>query len=125
MNKFEDTVIPDIKFLKHSNQKFDQRILLITYEKLHRDFEKEVQRIFLFLGETAEDCVSFGQNALPAFGGRGTQPTSFFRSGETETWKQYFHKEEAQILWDTAKDVFIWGGYETDERWIDSLRSRN
>jgi len=112
----------DIEALENHPDK--SRLLKVRYETLHSDFEAETKRIFTFLDLDSNKIDRFDIGTVPGFGGASNN-RSFFRKGQPGDWMNYFHQEEARILWDKLSFLLVWGNYVKDDSWIKELPTRS
>jgi hypothetical protein len=95
----------------------------VRYEDLLVQPEREMERLFGFLGADASEgvvrrCVeaaSFGR--LSQGRKRGEEAASFFRKGIAGDWKNVFTERDRAVFKDAAGDVLVALGYERDRDW--------
>jgi hypothetical protein len=95
----------------------------VRYEDLLVQPEREMERLFGFLGADASEgvvrrCVeaaSFGR--LSQGRKRGEEAASFFRKGIAGDWKNVFTERDRAVFKEAAGDVLVALGYERDCDW--------
>lgn len=78
----------------------------IKYEDLHSNTDKIRKEIYAFLGVDASAAKKLTKLTKAGFANRKTDNSSFYRSGKTGKWRNYFTKEQHQWFIEETKQAF-------------------
>jgi hypothetical protein len=101
------------------------KVIMVKYEDLLKDTEKELIRILNRLNtfgideERVKEIVkkySFQRQSGRKQGNEN--PKSFLRKGISGDWKNKFTKKAAEVFYHYAGDLLIDLGYENDKEWV-------
>jgi hypothetical protein len=104
---------------KIENRQLDAAVLIVKYEDLHQNLEKERVKIYRFLDLDPREADPVNEMTLPGF--KYENFNSHYRKGIVGDWKTYFMPNVARWFNEEAGESLIEFGYETKPDWPDDL----
>lgn len=95
----------------------EDKLLMIRYEDLHRDFEGTMGKVYDYLGVDSSAYTIAGVKAVTDFekvsGGRqkGEEAKSVVRKGIVGDWKNELTQQQADLAWRVARRQLLALGY--------------
>lgn len=104
---------------KINSQIVECRLHVVRYEELHRNIEREREKMYLFLGVDPQKALPVTGLVVPGFGRKdGTEdPESHYRKGQAGDWKRYFTEENVRWFREEAGEALAMAGFEKDDNW--------
>jgi len=95
----------------------DGQALLLSYEQLHDDVERERRRLYRFLDVDPDEAAPVSETTRTVPGYSADDPRSFHRKGVVGDWKRHATDDFRRWFKEEAGQALVRLGYEQDHDW--------
>lgn len=104
---WNNQIVRDFAHMKKADEgKIKYNYYRVKYEDLHQNTNKIRNEIYTFLGVDASLASELTGLTKPGFDNRKTINTSFYRSGKTGKWRNYFSEKQHSWFIEETKQAF-------------------